>query len=138
MPVMREFTVQMEDRPGTLGKCCRALGDRGVNILAFHSFSSEGKSAVRIIVDKLTAAKTVLDADRYTYTETEVALANLPNRPGELARAAARLGESSININYAYSGIEPGKSAPLLIFGVADAARAASILDQAAAAAAKP
>lgn len=136
MPVMREFTVQMEDRPGTLGKCCRALGDRGVNILAFHSFSSEGKSAVRFIVDNLTAAKTVLDADRYTYIETEVALAHLPNRPGELARAASRLGEDSININYAYTGIEPGTSAPFLIFGVADAPRAASILDRTAAAAA--
>ncbi len=136
MPVMREFTIQMEDRPGTLGKCCRALADRGVNILAFHSFSSEGKSAVRIIVDNLTTAKTALDAQPYTYTETEVALAKLPHRPGELARAASRLGEASININYAYTGIEPGTSAPLLIFGVADAARAAAILEQAAAAAA--
>ena len=136
MPVMREFTIQMEDRPGTLGNCCQALADRGVNILDFHSFSSEGKSAVRIIVDYLTAAKTVLDTERYTYTETEVALAKLPHRPGELARAASRLGEASININYAYTGIEPGTNVPLLIVGVADAARAAAILDQAAAAAA--
>ncbi len=135
MPVMKEFTIRMEDRPGTLGKCCRALADRGVNILAFHSFPSEGKSAVRIIVDNLTAAKTVLDTDRYAYTETEVALAKLAHRPGELARAASRLGEASININYAYTGIEPGTNAPLLIFGVADAARAVAILDQTAAAA---
>lgn len=136
MPVMREFTIQMEDRPGTLGKCCRALGDHGVNILAFHSFSSEGKSAVRIIVDKLTAAKTVLDADRYTYTETEVALVKLPHRPGELAGAASRLGEASININYAYSGIEPGTNVGLVLFGVKEVGRAVSILDPLAAAAA--
>ena len=94
MPIMREFTIQMEDQPGTLSKFCRVLADSGVNILAFHSFSSEGKSVVRIIVDKLTTAKTALDSERYTYTETEVAQAKLPNQPGELARAASRLGEA--------------------------------------------
>ena len=33
MPIMREFTIQMEDRPGILGQICRMLADRGVNIL---------------------------------------------------------------------------------------------------------
>ena len=28
MPVAKEFTVLMEDRPSTLGKVCRALADR--------------------------------------------------------------------------------------------------------------
>jgi len=59
----------------------------------------------------------------------------LAHRPGELARAALRLGEASININYIYSGIEAGTSTPVVIFGVADAGKAASILDQAATAA---
>ena len=136
MPVMREFAIQMEDRAGTLGKFCRVLADHGVNILAFHSFSSEGKSVVRIIVDKLTTAKTALDTERYTYTETEVALVKLPHRPGELARAASRLGEASININYAYTGIEPGTNVSLVLFGVKEVGRAVSILDPLAAAAA--
>lgn len=136
MPVMREFTIQMEDRPGALGKFCRVLADRGVNILAFHSSSSEGKSVVRMIVDNLTKAKTALDTERYTYTETEVAQVKLPHQPGELARAAARLGEAGININYAYSGIEPGTNVCLVFFGVKEVARAVSVLDPLAAAAA--
>ena len=57
MPVMMEFAIQMEDRAGTLGKFCRVLAYHRVNILAFHSFSSEGKSVVRIIVDNLTTTK---------------------------------------------------------------------------------
>jgi hypothetical protein len=135
MPTIKEFSIQMEDRPGTLGKFCRALADKGVSILAFQSFLSEGKSVIRMIVDNSNTAKTVLETERQTYTETDVAQAKLPNRTGELARAASRLGEANININYAYAGIEPGTNLPLLIFGVADAPRAASVLDQAAAAA---
>jgi len=65
-----------------------------------------------------------------------VARVALPHRVGELARAAERLGDAKININFAYSGMEPGKNEPILFFGVADASRAATILDQAAAAAA--
>ena len=135
MPTTKEFSIQLEDRPGTLGKFCRALADKGVNILAFQSFSSEGKSVVRIVVDNPNATKNMLEKDRQSYTEAEVAQAKLPNRPGELARAASRLGEANINIQYAYTGIEAGSNSPLLILGVVNAPLAASVLDQAAAAA---
>ena len=136
MPTSKELTIRMEDRPGTLGRACRALADRGVNILAFQSFPSGGESLVRFVVDNPTTAKTVLDTQGLTYTEAEVAQVKLPHRPGELARAASRLGDANININYAYCGIEPGTNVPLLIFGVAEVGRAVTILEQAAAAAA--
>jgi len=106
-----------------------------VNILAFQSFPTGAESLVRFVVDNPTTAKTVLDTERLTYTEAEVALVKLPHKPGELARAAARLGDAYININYAYGGVEPGTNAPLLIFGVAEVGRAVAILEQAAAAA---
>jgi hypothetical protein len=134
MPTNKEFTIRMEDRPGTLGRVCHALADRGVNILAFQSGPSEGKSLVRIVVDNPTTAKAALDAQRLTYTEGEVAQVKLAHRAGELARAASRLGEANININHAYCGFEPGTNAPLLIFGVAEVGRAVTILEQTAAA----
>ena len=135
MPTSKEFAIRVEDRPGTLGKICRALAERGVNILAFQSFPTGKESLVRFVVDNPTTAKSVLDAQRLTYTEVEVAQVKLPNRPGELARAASRLGDANININYAYCGVEAGTSTPLLIFGVAEVGRAVTILDQAVAAA---
>ena len=136
MPTSKEFAIRMEDRPGTLGKVCRALADRGVNILAFQSFPTGKESLVRFVVDNPTTAKSVLDAQRLSYTEVEVAQVKLPHRPGELARAASRLGDADININYAYCGVEAGTSTPLLIFGVAEVGRAVTILEQVAAAAA--
>jgi hypothetical protein len=60
----------------------------------------------------------------------------LPNRSGELARVASRLGEANININYAYGGVEPITNTPLLFFGVAEVGRAAQLLDQTVSAAA--
>jgi hypothetical protein len=135
MPTTKEFSIRMEDQPGTLGKICRSLADRGVNILAFQSGPSEGKSLVRLVVDKPTEAKSVLDDQKVKYDEVQVAQVKLPHRPGELARAASKLGEASVNIDYAYCGIDPATNEPLLIFGVAEASRAATILDEAARAA---
>ena len=138
MPTAREFAISMEDRPGTLGKLCRSLADRGVNILAFQSFPLGGGSLVRMVVDNPTTAKAVLDAGLLAYKEAEVIQVKLPHRPGELARAGSRLGAANININYAYGGLEPDTNVPLVIFrvAVAEVGRAVPILDEVAAAAA--
>lgn len=136
MPTTKEFSVRMNDQPGALGKICHALADSKVNILAFQSLPFEGKSLVRFVVDDPKTAKTVLDKQNLSYTESEVAQAKFPHRPGELARAASQLGDANININYGYCGIDIGTKTPLLIFGVAEAGRAANILDKVASAAA--
>jgi hypothetical protein len=130
MPRMKEFTITIEDKPGALGKCFLALAARGVNVLAFQSFVEEGESLARIIVDDQAGAMSVLSGLRMIFEETDVAVAKLPHRPGELGRAAARLGENKINVDYSYCGSEPGSSAGLLVFGVDNLTKAANLLDQ--------
>ena len=133
----KEFIVLMEDRPSALGKLCQALADRGVNILALQSFPDRREKRDSIHRDNPTTAKTVLDTERLTYVEAKSS-SQLPHRPGEIAQVASHLGEANININYAYCGLEPGTNTPLVFFGVAEVSKAAPILEQAAAAAAKP
>jgi len=136
MPIATELTIRVDNRPGSLGKICRDLADRGVNITAFQSIPSTKTILVCIVVDKPAAAEAMLDAEGISYTESEVAQVRLPHTPGELARAASKLGDANININYAYCGVEPITNAPLVIFGVKEVDRAANILDHGAAAAA--
>ena len=137
MPITQELTIRMENRPLSLGRVCRELADQGVDIMAFQSIRREKTLLVCMVVDKPEAAKTVLDKEGITYTEVEVAQARLRYEPGELARVASKLGEANIDINYAYSGVEASTRTPLIIFGVSDVGRAASILDYATASAAR-
>src|SRR5262244_3096354 len=125
-----EFNIRLADRPGTLGKLCRALADRKVNILAFQSIPLQGESLVRLVVNDPATAKQVLDSEGLSHTETEIAQVKLRNQPGALASAASKLGEANININYAYCGVDPDTNAPLLVFGVAQGAQAAKVLEQ--------
>jgi hypothetical protein len=133
MPRSKEFTVKIEDKPGALGKCFVALGDRGVNILAFQSYVEEGESVARFIADDMPAAKSVLGSLRMIFEETEVVVVRLAPRAGALGRAAARLGEKRINIDYSYSGEDPRSPLGLLVFGVDDLTTAARALDDLAA-----
>ncbi|MGA2597972.1 MAG: ACT domain-containing protein [Bryobacteraceae bacterium] len=130
MPRVKEFTVTIEDKPGALGKCFLALAERGVNILAFQSFVDEGESLARMFVDDPATAKKVLGELRMIFEETDAALVRLAHRPGELGRAAAKLGENQINIDYSYSGLEPGSTRALVVFGVDNLTKAAQVLDE--------
>ncbi|HYL63710.1 MAG TPA: ACT domain-containing protein [Candidatus Methylomirabilis sp.] len=137
MPITREFTIRMDNRPGSLGNVCRQLADARVNIVAFQSVPSGKTILVCLVVDKPDAAQTVLDRGEINHTDSEVVQVRLPHDPGELGSIAAKLGEANININYAYCGVEPGTNAPLVILGVTDASRAAAVLDGTAVAAAR-
>src|SRR5260370_34798846 len=129
MAKAKEFTVTIEDKPGALGKCFLALAERGVNILAFQSYVEERESLVRFLVDDPASAKAVLGGSRMIFEETEVAVVRLPHRPGELGRAAARLGEGQINIDYSYCGSEPGSTLALPVFGFDNCTKSATLLD---------
>lgn len=133
MPRSKEFTVKIEDKPGALGRCFAALGDGGVNILAFQSYVEEGESVARFVADDMAAAKSVLGSLRMIFEETEVVVIRLAQRPGVLGRAASRLGEKHVNIDYSYCGSEPGSPLGLLVFGVDDLKTAAAALDELAA-----
>jgi hypothetical protein len=133
MPKAKEFTVTIADKPGALGKCFLALAERGVNILAFQSYVEEGESLARFLADDMAGAKSVLGSLRMIFEETDVAVVRLPHLPGELGRAAERLGEKQINIDYSYCGLEPGSTLGLLVFGVDNVNKAAAALDELAA-----
>ena len=134
MAKVKEFRVTVEDKPGALGACCVALAERGVNILAFQSFVEQGESLARFVVDDPAGALAVLSGLHANFEQDDVVTVTLPHRPGELGRAALRLGENSININYSYCGLQPGSALPLVVFGVDQVTKASLVLDEIAAA----
>jgi hypothetical protein len=126
----KQFTVAIADRPGALGKCFVALAERGVNILAFQSYVEEGESLARFVADDTETARAVMGGLRMIFEVTEIALVKLANRPGQLGRAAALLGDNQINIDYTYCGQEPGATLGMAVFGVDKLDKAAALLDE--------
>jgi hypothetical protein len=126
----KEFTVTIPDKPGALGSFCLALGEHGVNILAFQSYVEEGESLARFVVDNPAEAMEVLREQRANFEQDYVAVVTLHNLPGSLGRAALCLGEHRININYSYYGSDPISQKQMLVFGVDQVNKAAQVLDE--------
>ncbi|MBR6424826.1 MAG: ACT domain-containing protein, partial [Oscillospiraceae bacterium] len=61
---MRQISVFLENKPGTLERMTQTLADGGVNLRAISMAESADYGIARIIVDDLIGASTVLkDAD---------------------------------------------------------------------------
>ncbi len=129
MPKTRELTITIEDKPGILGKCFLALADRGVNVLAFQSFVEEGESLARVLVSDMSAATEVLRKLGMIFEVTDAVCVPVPNQPGELGRAASMLGQAGINIDYSYCGLDAESGSGLLVFGIDQVSKAATVLD---------
>ncbi len=101
-----------------------------MNILAFQSYVEEGESLARFLADDMEGAKAVLSSLDTIFEETDVAVVRLAHRRGELGRAASQLGEEQINIHHTYCGLEPGSTLVLVVFGVDNLTKAATLLDK--------
>jgi hypothetical protein len=130
MGKLKELRVTIDDKPGALGRCFAALADRGVNILAFQSYVEEGESLTRFVVNDIATARDVLGELHMNFEVTDVAVAKVPNRPGELGHASSLLGEQRINIDYSYCGLDPDSGLVMLVFGVDSLTKAATVLDK--------
>lgn len=90
--------VKLENRPGTLEKVARALGERRINIdaITLETVGSTGFARLHTARPKDTIA--ALRAGGIESYESEAVVASLPDRPGELARATAELAAAGLNI----------------------------------------
>jgi hypothetical protein len=99
---MKDFSVQLTNHPGDLGRVAQALARRAVNIKAIAAISAGGQSIARIIPDDVDAARKAFEAAQIRFTESEVHTVLLENQAGRLADVTNRLGDEGINLEALY------------------------------------
>lgn len=102
MPIQKQLSVFLPNRPGVLARTCAILSDSGVNIMAMAVHDSVDNAVVRFIVDHPTKALLLLEQEELYVLEQEVVVVDLDHRPGALARTCQALAQADINISYAY------------------------------------
>jgi hypothetical protein len=123
----KQLSITCEDRPGTLSRLAKLLGEWDVNILAMSCAPLGVQGTVHIIVDDVKRAKNVLDREHVSYTEQDVLHVELENLPGCLGEFAGKLAEQNINITTAYGSAVKGCKKAAVVFKVSDLERAARI-----------
>jgi hypothetical protein len=97
-----EFTVILEDRPGTLARLGGILGDARINIEAIHGVSREEKGFVQFVPNGPDKAARALDAVGVPYTKREVLIVRVLDEPGTLGDVALVMSQAGINIDSGY------------------------------------
>jgi hypothetical protein len=128
MPIVTQFSLLLENRPGSLAETCSELAAKAVNIEAIMASDVRGWGTVRLVVSHPEAARKVLDSLGVKYSEEDVFSVRLSDRPGALGRVTRKLAEHKINIEYVYGTIEKGSPKAILILGFSDIKRAAKFL----------
>lgn len=125
---LKELSVTMEDRPGSLAKLADALGKAGVNIEAISASTGAGSGNIRLLVADTASARKALDGAGIKVSgEREMAFVDLADQPGSLAEAARKLASQSVNVDAIYVVGGAGGKKQLAI-GTSDAAKARSAL----------
>lgn len=102
MPIQKQLSVFMPNRPGVLAKTCSILSDNRVNIIAMAVHDTVDNAVVRFLVDAPTKALLLLEQEEFYVLEQEVVVLEVDNASGELTRITASLAEADINIQYLY------------------------------------
>ena len=123
----KQLSIDCQDRPGTLSKLAKLLGESDVNIVAMSCATVGVQGTVHVVVDDLGRAKKVLDREYVSYTEQDVLHVEMENLPGCLGEFAGKLAEQNINITTAYGSAVKGCKKATVVFKVSDLERAARI-----------
>ena len=128
MKIVKQLSVFLKNRPGTLSGICRHLSTEGINILGFSVSDTIDHAVVRMVVDEPVRTLHLLGDSGILVIENDVLAVALKNETGQLSGLAETLGGSGVNIEYAYGGIQEGDESGILYMRVSDAKKALELL----------
>ena len=74
------FTVQLEDRPGSLARVATALGERGVNITGIVGVAEDTDGALMLTTSDATATRAAFDALGLPFEEHDESVGDAAER----------------------------------------------------------
>ena len=99
---MKEFRVNLTNRPGELARVATALSRQGVSLKAVAATSDANQVTVHLVGHDVEATRSGLQTAGIPFQEQEVMIILMEDKPGELARVADRLSAGGINITAIY------------------------------------
>ena len=118
MAKVKQLTVSLENRPGTLAHMAKVLADAKVNITALLNSTPGAQGSAQVVVDNVNNAKKALNAAGLSYTEGTLEQVELANKPGALAQLAGRLAKKGINIDCAYATMPKGAKKAVVVLSL--------------------
>ncbi len=128
---MKQISVFVENRPGSLMRVTSALNKAKINIRAIASFDTPEFGILRLVVDQPEEAKEYLTTQGFVVRVQDVIGAELKDEKGNLNQMLQILADGQISIGYIYSFVIRENKAPVMVFHSDDNGKARAVLKEA-------
>ena len=125
---VEQISIFIENKFGRLAEITRILGDADINIRALSLADTSDFGILRLIVNDVEKAKSVLKESGFTVNKTEVVAVEVPDRPGGLSNILQSLDNDQINVEYMYAFVERCGGNAVIIFRFDDTDKAIEAL----------
>ena len=129
---VKQISIFLENKPGKMCEMTEVLAKRGINMRGLSLAETEGFGIVRIIVDDVYEATTVLKDGGYINKLTSVVVAEIPDVPGGLNQILKVFAGENINLAYMYAlSTDSSSDKAYMVFRVDDHKAAQAALTRA-------
>jgi hypothetical protein len=128
---LREISLTLPNRPGTLAGVARVLAEARINVAAVSVDSSTGRGHVRLVVSDPDRAVELLDAAGYATEVREMLAVRLEDRAGSFLKVLEILAKAKVNIQSAAILVAREGNHPVVALSATSLDRARKILARA-------
>ncbi len=102
---VKQISVFLENRPGTLHRLTRILADGGVDLRAMSLAETTDFGIARMIVDDVYKAANILKEENFVNSLTPVLAVAVDDVKGGLATILDEFAKANVNVEYMYSAL---------------------------------
>jgi len=128
---MKQISVFLENRPGSLFSVLDRLREWEVNLRALSLADTADFGVLRFIVKKPEKVIEQLKRDNFTATLTEVLTVGIADQPGGLSSVVGILTGEGLSIEYLYAFVSPEGKGAYVVLRVEDYDKARIVLESA-------
>ena len=128
---IKQISVFLENKPGTLDAMTAVLAEAGITLRALSLAETKDFGIVRMIVDDVYETATVLKDNDYISSMTPVVAVMIPDVVGGLNKVLTALTAANVNLEYMYSTLAgKGSGNAYMILRVEDVKKAEDALKE--------
>jgi hypothetical protein len=102
-PLVKQFSVFLENKVGALLDLTRTLGEANVHICGLSVVDTADSAVIRMVVDDPERCRELLHKAQIPASESELVVVELPHGPEKLGNVLRHLVAAEVNIQYTYS-----------------------------------
>ncbi len=111
-----QISIFLENKEGRLAQVTSTLANAGVNIRALSLADTSDFGVLRIMVNDIKLAETILKEKGFTVGKTKVVAVLVNDKPGGLHNILNMLDQAKINVEYMYAYAHKKDDEAIMIF----------------------